>query len=168
LQEVRELYSQPSITLIHSQPHLLNPVASNATKANSQSKPSYNAPATNPKLSKALEKYLAQLNIDLKLNARASIPKAGSSVSSGQWDGSFGLQDGLKKLTLSTGETIEGDYFFIGIGNKYNTEIVKAADEGAVTENGMIWVDEYFKVGKQSRPSPPLRRRYSMSAGVQL
>lgn len=46
---------------------------------------------------------------------------------------------------------VEGDYFFIGIGNKYNTDIVKRADEGAVVDNGMIWVDEYFKVGVDYR-----------------
>ena len=147
-QEVRELYANPSITLIHSQSQLLNPTSpGNATKANTEGKPSYNAPNTNPKLSKALNKYLAQLNIKVILNAKANIPKDASSVSDDQWDGSFGLQDGVKKITLSTGEVVEGDYFFIGVGNKYNTEIVKAADAGAVTDNGMIWVDPFFKVG---------------------
>lgn len=101
---------------------------------------------TNPKLSKALEKYLAQLNIKVILNAKANIPKDVKSVESGEWDGSFGLQDGVKKVKLSTGEVVEGDYFFIGIGNKYNTDIVKAADEGAVTDSGMIWVDQFFQV----------------------
>lgn len=52
-------------------------------------------------------------------------------------------------MTLPDGRVVEGDYFFVGIGNKSNAGIVEKADSGAVV-NGLIKVDKYLKVRRRT------------------
>jgi hypothetical protein len=68
-----------------------------------------------------------------------------SSGAEGQWDGSFGLQNGLNKISLPDGKIIEADFIFMGLGNQSNACFVEKADSAAVVD-GLIRVDEYLKV----------------------
>lgn len=111
---------------------------------NSSSKADHwSAPSSHPKLSTALEKELADLNIDVVLGNKVQIPA--NPASAEEWDGTFGLQEGVKKVKLNSGKVIEADYVFVGVGNKPNGGFVGDADASAV-DGGMIRVDEYFNV----------------------
>jgi len=96
------------------------------------------------KLSNALTTQLKELNIDLITNDRVSIPSESSSGSS-VWDGSFGLQNGLKTVRLDSGKTLQADFVFISTGNKPNISLVQSKDAGAITQ-GLIAVDKNLKV----------------------
>lgn len=96
------------------------------------------------KLSNALTTQLKELNIDLITNDRVSIPSESSSESS-VWDGSFGLQNGLKTVRLDSGKTLQADFVFISTGNKPNISLVQSKDAGAITQ-GLIAVDKNLKV----------------------
>jgi hypothetical protein len=96
----------------------------------------------NPKLSTAVEAALKTLKIEFIGNSKVNIPSSGAE---GQWDGSFGLQNGLKKIALPDGKIIEADFIFMGLGNQSNASFVEKADSAAVVD-GLIRVDEYLKV----------------------
>lgn len=146
------MFPDTAITILHSLARPLNPTdPTKAAKSNTEGEPhAWQAPYSNPKLSTALESYLKQLKIEFIGNAKVDIPSSSSSSPSasqqeGVWDGTPGLQDGLKKVSLPDGKTVEGDYFFVGIGNKSNAGFVEKADSGAVVK-GMVRVDQYLKV----------------------
>jgi len=143
-QEIRELFPDKSITLVHSGAHPMKP--SNPAKAanvNSKGSPQgWQAPLVNPKLSTAVEAALKTLKIEFIGNSKVNIPSSGAQ---GEWDGSFGLQNGLKKIQLPGGKTIEADFIFMGLGNKSNASFVEKADNAAVVD-GLIRVDDYLKV----------------------
>lgn len=63
----------------------------------------------------------------------------------GEWDGSFGLQNEVKKLKLRSGKEVPGDYIFVSVGNNPNTGLVASVDPAAIT-GGLIAVDSYLKV----------------------
>jgi NADPH-dependent 2,4-dienoyl-CoA reductase/sulfur reductase-like enzyme len=86
---------------------------------------------------------LKQLKIEFIGNSKVAIPS--SEAKEGEWDGSFGLQNGLKKISLPDGKTVEADFVFIGMGNKSSADFVEKADSGAVA-GGLVRVDEYLKV----------------------
>ena len=109
---------------------------------------SYSSPPTALKLSVALESQLKQLGIELITNDQVVIPSSTANLDPGEWDGKPGLQDGVKKVKLKSGKTLEADYVFVGIGNKPNVELVQKADPGALVA-GLVGVDEYLKVSRQ-------------------
>jgi hypothetical protein len=123
----------------------LNPAdPAKAAEVNSKGTPhGWQAPLVNPKLSTAVETALKQLKIEFIGNSKVTIPS--SSVGEGEWDGSFGLQDGFKKVALPDGKAIEADFVFMGLGNKSNANFVEKADSGAVVD-GLVRVDEYLRV----------------------
>ena len=122
---------------------------------------SYSSPPTAPKLSKSLETQLKEVNIDLITNDRVSIP-AGPSDDSSAWDGSFGLQNGLKRVKLDSGKTLDADFVFISTGNKPNVSMVESKDPGAIAQ-GLIAVDEYLKVSRRLVGARPLTYRSCQS-----
>ena len=145
-QEIRENYPDTSITLVHALPHVLNPMATQSISGAF----SYSSPPTAPKLSKEIERQLNGKNIDLITNDRVTIPtdSATGPDASGvndAWDGSMGLQNGLKNVTLDSGKVLQADFVFIGQGNKPNVELAEKLDPGAIA-SGLIAVDEYLKV----------------------
>lgn len=115
------------------------------------------APACNPKLAIALEKLIAESHIDLITSDKALLPhdlhgndeeadgRGGAYRDPSEWDGSFGLQKGMKKVRLASGKTVLADFVFVGIGNRSNVELVEKADEGALVD-GQVWVDDYLRV----------------------
>lgn len=105
----------------------------------------WNAPACNPKLSAALEKLIAESLIDLIPNDKALVPHENTPVGPHDWDGSFGLQKGLKTVKLGSGKEVKADFVFVGIGNRSNVELVEDLDQGALVD-GQIWVDDYLRV----------------------
>jgi hypothetical protein len=143
-QEIRELFPDKSITLVHSGAHPLNPAnPAKAADVNSKGSPhGWQAPLVNPKLSTAVEAALKTLKIEFIGNSKVRIPSSGAE---GEWDGSFGLQNGLKKISLPDGKIIEADFIFMGLGNQSNASFVEKADSAAVVD-GLIRVDEYLKV----------------------
>jgi len=109
---------------------------------------SYSAPPTAPKLSAALEKDLKALKIDLITNERVEIPAPLGGPS--DWDGSFGLQSGVKNVALKSGRKIQADFIFVAVGNKPNVSLIENVDKGAIV-SGLIGVDEYLRVSRDSR-----------------
>ena len=122
---------------------MLNPTA-NPPDLN-KVRSTYSAPPTAPKLSVALEKDLKALKINLITNETVNT-KVGAAGPN-DWDGSFGLQSGVKTITTQSGKKIEADYVFVSVGNKPNVSIVQNADPGALV-SGLVGVDEYLKVGR--------------------
>lgn len=114
-----------------------------AADANSKGSPhGWQAPLVNPKLSTAVEAALKALEIEFIGDSKVNIP---TSAGEGEWDGSFGLQNSIKKVLLPGGKPIEADFVFMGLGNKSNASFVEKADSGAVAD-GLVRVDEYLKV----------------------
>lgn len=158
--EIRELFPDKSITLVHSGAHPLNPAnPAKAADANSKGSPhGWQAPLVNPKLSTAVEAALKTLEIEFIGNSKVNIPSSGSE---GEWDGSFGLQNGLKKISLPDGKVIEADLIFMGLGNQSNASFVEKADSAAVVD-GLIRVDEYLKVASSNTASPLQKNYYAI------
>jgi NADPH-dependent 2,4-dienoyl-CoA reductase/sulfur reductase-like enzyme len=96
-------------------------------------------------LSTALEKLIAECLIDLVPNDKALVPSEHAHVGPDEWDGSFGLQKGMKTVKLASGKEVKADFVFIGIGNRSNVELVEEADDSALAD-GQIWVDDYLRV----------------------
>ena len=116
------------------------------------------------KLSTTLESSLKQLGIEFVPNESVQIPPsnagaAGAGVEQEDWDGTEGLQDGLKKVKLSSGKVLEADFIFIGVGNKPNVSLVEKADPGALVA-GLVGVNHYLKVN-----TPVLSHGRSASIG---
>lgn len=123
----------------------MNPF-STASSFNATGNPhAWNAPACNPKLSTALEKLIIDSFIELIPNDKALVPAEHAEVGPNDWDGSFGLQKGMKTVKLGSGKEVKADFVFVGIGNRSNVELVEDADDGALVD-GQIWVDEYLRV----------------------
>lgn len=142
IKEIRDKSADKIITVVHSETRLLNPTPN---PNNSKSGDHYTAPSSHPKLSVALEKELAALNIATDLGDKVVIPSDGATVGEGEWDGTFGALTGIKTVKLVSGKTLEADYVFIGVGNKPNGGLVGDVDASAV-DGGMVRVDEYFQV----------------------
>ncbi|WVR05724.1 hypothetical protein IAU60_002748 [Kwoniella sp. DSM 27419] len=156
--EIRAVHPDKTITVVHSLPQVLNPSAQPAT---AQAKGSYtwSAPPTLPKLSVTLERIFKELNIELVLSDRVAMPA--SQTTPEDWSGSFGLQDGIKKVKLDSGKTLEADYVFVSVGNKPNASLVETVDKGAVA-SGMIAVDEYLRVASTNADSPLTKNYYAI------
>jgi hypothetical protein len=123
----------------------MNPF-SKASHFNTSGNPhAWNAPACSPKLSTALEKLISECLIDLVPNDKALVPSEHDRLGPDEWDGSFGLQKGMKTVKLGSGREIKADIVFIGIGNRSNVELVEQADDAALAD-GQIWVDDYLRV----------------------
>ncbi|KAK8865785.1 hypothetical protein IAR55_000932 [Kwoniella newhampshirensis] len=153
--EIRAAHPSKSITIVHSNTHVLNPSAS-APESNGKTL-SYSDPPTLPKLSTTLEKILQEMKIDVVLDDKVSIPASVGDDPS-DWSGRFGLQDGVKKIKLASGKTLEGDYVFISVGNKPNVILVQKVDEKAL-DSGLISVDEYLRV-RSANPASLLTKNY--------
>ncbi|WVQ97105.1 hypothetical protein IAU59_004215 [Kwoniella sp. CBS 9459] len=155
--EIRAAHPNTSITVVHSSPHVLHPTAA---APDPQGKAhSYSSPPTLPKLSVTLEKILNDMKIDLVLGDKVAIPAVQGAPE--DWSGAFGLQDGIKKVKLTSGKVLEADYVFISVGNKPNVSLVEAADKGAIV-SGLVGVDEYLRVVSQSTNSPLTKNYYAI------
>ena len=151
--EIRAVYPDKKITLVHNSPHLLHPKSTPAPGSNKETT-SYSAPPTVVKLSIALEKQLKENKVDLVLDDRVEVPSRGARLSEGAWDGTFGLLNGVKTVKTSQGKTLNGtsslralansaaDYVFISIGNKPNTSLVASAYPSALDSKGLIKIDD--------------------------
>jgi hypothetical protein len=137
------LYPDTSITLIHAHQQLLNPNAPPKAKTGVRS---YGSPPNTLKLSTGVEKRLRDNKIDLILGEKVKLPEG--SVPEGDWDGQAGAQGGLKKIRLSSGNTLEADWVFVSVGNKANSELVQSVDQGALIDGmgKMVDVDDFLKV----------------------
>jgi hypothetical protein len=124
---------------------------SKASSFNTSGNPhAWNAPACSPKLSIALERLISECHIDLVPNDKALVPSEHAILGPNEWDGSFGLQKGMKSVKLGSGKEVKADFVFIGIGNRSNVELVDEADDCALAD-GQIWVDDYLRVGDPAR-----------------
>ena len=131
-----------SVTIVHSLPHVLNPTAPAVDpKADHFS---YSNPPTAMKLSVSLEQQLEALGIETIFNDQVEVPSSPPN-DSGEWNGSQGLQDGVKKLRTRNGKALEADFVFKGVGNRPNIDLVKKVDEGAIVA-GLIGVNQYLQV----------------------
>jgi len=124
----------------------MNPFSKASHFKSSGNPHAWNAPACSPKLSTALEKLISECLIDLVPNDKALVPSEHDRLGPDEWDGSFGLQKGMKTVKLGSGREIKADFVFIGIGNRSNVELVEQADDAALAD-GQIWVDDYLRVG---------------------
>ncbi|KAL1406198.1 hypothetical protein Q8F55_007887 [Vanrija albida] len=149
--EISELYPNKHVTIVHSDNGLLQPsgIASTAKEV-------YSPPPTDRKLSVALEKSLKQRAVNVVLNDRVVFPKG--PVQGSEWDGTSGLQHGVRRLALQSGKSVEADYVFVSIGNTPNSGLVKAVDPTALTNNNYIKVDAFFRV--QAAAGSPLSGQY--------
>lgn len=143
--EITTEHPGKSLTIVHPDENgLLGPTP--------QSKPDdqiYQAP-TYGKLSTSLEKQLRSRGVEVLLGEKADLPD----------DVKTGHLGKMRKFKLESGKEIEADCVFISIGNKANSDIVKKADKGALSDpQDRIMVDEYFRV-KASSPSSPLAGQY--------
>lgn len=105
--EIRAVYPDKKITLVHNSPHLLHPKSTPAPGSNDEPT-SYSAPPTVVKLSIALEKQLKEINVDLILDDRVEVPRRGARLGEGHWDGTFGPLDGVKTVKTSKGQSLSG------------------------------------------------------------
>ncbi|WWD18058.1 hypothetical protein CI109_102505 [Kwoniella shandongensis] len=158
--EIRVNHPSTSVTIVHSEPHVLHVTA---TAPSTEGKvASWSSPPTHPKLSANLEKILKTMNVDLIFSDKVVIPTSENTPSSeDDWSGKFGLQDGLKKVKLASGKTIEADYVFISIGNKPNVQLVKDVDVGALN-SGLVSVDKYLKIISTNTASPLIKNYYAI------
>lgn len=148
--EVRDAHPDTEVTIIHSKPSLLSPIPSAGPESSSNL--SWSSPPTNPKLSKSLEQVLKNLNVNLILDDSVYIPVGDNASVAGEWDGSFGLQDEVKKLKLRSGKEVQGDYIFVSVGNNPNIGLVASVDPAAIT-SGLVAVDDYLKVASDNPAS---------------
>jgi hypothetical protein len=125
----------------------MNPFSA-ASSFNATGNPhAWNAPACSPKLSLALEKLIHECLIDLVCDDKALVPSEGAQLGPDEWDGSFGLQKGMKTVKLGSGKEVKADFIFVGIGNRSNVELVEQGDDSALVD-GQIWVDDYLRVSE--------------------
>lgn len=146
--ELTTEYPGKPITIVHDDPAgLLGPTP--------RSKPDdqfYQAP-TYGKLSLSLEKQLATRNVDIILDDQVELPKGIKS----------GLLDKMTTFKTKTGKEIEADCIFISIGNRANSQFVKAADPGALSDvAARVLVDDYFRVKASSDDSPLAGQYYAL------
>lgn len=146
--ELTTEYPGKPITLVHDDPAgLLGPTP--------RSKPGdefYQAP-TYGKLSVSLEKQLATRNVEVMLGELVDLPEGTKS----------GLLDKMTTFKTKSGKEIEADCVFVSIGNRANSQIVKAADPGALSEvQSRILIDEFFRVQASSDDSPMSGEYYAL------
>ncbi|WWC58498.1 uncharacterized protein I303_101041 [Kwoniella dejecticola CBS 10117] len=154
--EVRALYPEKEITIVHNKSTVLSPdplpisyISDGNGSLNTKEKipNSWTSPPTHPKLSRYLMSYLEAGRIHLVLEDRLVIPDPDArNADSNDWDGSFGLQPTIKKLRTEKGQKIKGDYIFLAAGNKPNSSLVRNVDQDAVDKNGLIKVDNTLHV----------------------
>ncbi|KAK4687483.1 apoptosis-inducing factor 2, partial [Tremellales sp. Uapishka_1] len=152
--EIRAQHPKVKITIVHPETHVMHPAASVDPVKNGVT--SYSSPPTLPKLSTALEKALKDIDITTVLGDKVVIAKG--DVAEGDWNGSFGIQTGIKTVKLESGKTLEADYVFMSVGNKPNTGLVAKADSAAL-DNDLVTVDEYLRV-KSTNPASILTKNY--------
>ena len=114
---------------------------------------SYTNPPTSKKLSTVIEGQLRALKIDMVFNDRVEVPSDSSPAAPGEWSGSQGLQDGLKKLKTKNGKVLEADFVFKSVGQKPNIQLVEKADAGAIVA-GLIGVNKYLQVSADPARAP--------------
>ncbi|OWZ73497.1 hypothetical protein AYX14_01037 [Cryptococcus neoformans] len=148
--EVRDAHPDTEITIVHSRPFLLSPIPS--ARPEPSSNLTWSSPPTSPKLSKSLEQVLKNHNVNLILDDSVLIPVGDDASVAGEWDGSFGLQNEVKKLKLRSGKEVQGDYIFVSVGNNPNTGLVASVDPAAIT-GGLIAVDSYLRVASDNSAS---------------
>ncbi|WVF70817.1 hypothetical protein IAT40_005611 [Kwoniella sp. CBS 6097] len=143
---------------------------------------SWSSPPTDLRLSREMERICDRLGIDVVLSDRVKIPPSSASPVNGnsngngdvfldidgdedeanargsEWDGTWGLQDGLKRISLESRDTLKADYIYPGCGMRPNSELVGALDKGAL--NGLlVAVDDHLKV-VSTTPSSVFRGQY--------
>ncbi|OCF33245.1 hypothetical protein I316_04986 [Kwoniella heveanensis BCC8398] len=133
---------------------------------------SWSTPPTDIRLSKEMERICDKLGIEVILSDRVRIPSTESTSSTqaadtcdkcgetekgsdaeGEvpaqepptWDGKWGLQDGLRRVSLESRRTLEADYVYPGCGMRPNSDIVGGADMGAL-DGALVAVDDYLKI----------------------
>ncbi|KAK8865762.1 hypothetical protein IAR55_000909 [Kwoniella newhampshirensis] len=155
--EIRAINPSAKISIIHSHAGLLSPSdrIANSKRAENHPAPSYSSPAVAPKFSRSMEALCKKLDIELILQDKVLFPAPeGSSASSDDWDGSNGLQKGIKNVHLQSGKSLSADYVIIGVGSKPNSQMVEKTDLGALDgKSKLVAVDEYLKVVSKSQGS---------------
>lgn len=145
-QEINETYPRKRVTIVHWDVGLLHP-----SDSGGNTKHTYVPPKTSSKLSAALQKQLADRGVNIILCDRVDF-------SSGTWGGTPGLLHKLHPIPLVSGKTVDADYVFNSTGNKPNARLVAEGDPDALTTNGYISVDEFFRV--RGSPRSPLTGAY--------
>lgn len=136
--EIQDLYPTKKITIVHWDVGLLHPSDSGGNTAHT-----YVAPRTNAKLGQALERQLLKRGVDVILCDRVDFVAAKEP---GEWGGRPGHLGRMKAIPLVSGKTVDADFVFNSTGNKPNAQLVRDADTTALTTNGYIAVDPFFKV----------------------
>ncbi|WOO78292.1 Isocitrate lyase 1 [Vanrija pseudolonga] len=144
--EINETYPRKKVTIVHWDVGLLHP-----SDSGGNTKHTYVPPKTSSKLSTALQKQLADRGVDIILCDRVDFK-------SGSWGGTPGLLERMHAIPLVSGKTIDADYVFNSTGNKPNARLVAEGDPDALTTNGYISVDEFFRV--RGSPRSPLTGAY--------
>lgn len=145
--EVNAEYPDTPLTIVHPEKGLLAPVP--------HSKPEdefYQAP-TYPKLGNSLEKQLTQRGVEIILDDKVDLPE--------------GLKSGslpeMRTFKLESGKEVSADCVFISIGNRANSDFVKAVDPKALSEVGSrILVDDTFRVKPGSTDSVMAGEYYAL------
>lgn len=146
--ELNKAYPDKEVSVVHSSAGLLRPGGEDVAPADYHT---YNAPPTPAQLSSSLQQQLESRGVNLVLNDRVKFPQA--TPQPGEWDGRTGRLDKVTDIPLDSGKTVQADYIFLSSGNTPNAELVKEADPSALTNNGLIAVNEYFRVQPKSEDS---------------
>lgn len=144
------MYPRKKITIVHWDTGLLHPSDTGSTTAHT-----YVAPRTSPKLGQALEKQLAARGVEIICSDRVDFEAARAP---GEWGGRPGLLGRMRSITLVSGRQVNADYVFNSTGNVPNAQLVRDADPTALTTNGYVSIDCYFRINAD--PDGPLRENY--------
>lgn len=148
--EIHDMYPKKKITIVHWDTGLLHPSDTGGNTAHT-----YVAPRTSPKLGLALAKQLAARGVELILCDRVDFQAAQAP---GEWGGRPGLLGKMRNIPLVSGRSVSADFVFNSTGNRPNSQLVREADPSALTTNGYISVDGYFRV--RGNQDGPLREDY--------
>ncbi|WVQ97176.1 hypothetical protein IAU59_004286 [Kwoniella sp. CBS 9459] len=172
--EVKARHPDKRVTIVHKDIGLMSPTPGITKSIDSSARPTahspikgWSTPPTDIRLSTEMERICVKLGIEVILSDRVKIPSSTTSSDvddkndgrgkaaakdvsdnkgfTSHWDGTWGLQEGLNRLTLESGETLEADYIYPGCGMRPNSGLVGAVDEGAL-DGALIAVDDYLKV----------------------
>lgn len=146
--ELTTEYPGKALTIVHDDPAgLLGPTP--------RSKPEdqfYQAPMY-AKLGTSLEKQLAARGVEVMLGELVDLPKGLKS----------GLLPEMTTFKTQSGKELSADCVFVSIGNRANSQIVKAADPGAVSDaQARVLVDDLFRVRASSESSPMAGQYYAL------
>lgn len=144
--EITDMYPHKKVTIVHWDVGLLHP-----SDSGGNTRHTYVPPKTSQKLSNALESQLTSRGVRLILKDRVDLE---SAKKPGQWGGQPGPLPGLCQIPLVSGRIVEADYVFNPTGNRPNASLVAFADPGALTTNGYVSVDPYFRVRPGTQESP--------------